>query len=120
MRTRLVAVCLLLSSSAMAIDDLGVRLPGAARKLPVTAGDELAGHKFDCPRDFNDVVKHFRDEFKGRAQVRTGKEMSVAGTRYFHIDNLGDKGGWSGINVYQIRNGSVRITVLPKPTPAKP
>jgi hypothetical protein len=111
MRIWMVAV-LLVSSSAVAADDLGVRLPAAARKVEE--------HKYTCSRDFNDTVKHFRDEFKGRGQVRQTKEMSVAGTRYLHIDNLSDKGGWSGINIYQIRNGAVRITVLPRVIVATP
>jgi hypothetical protein len=102
------AVGLCLWSSALparAVDDLGVRLPASARKV----GD----HKYECARGFDDVEKYFREEYKSSRVIRVGREVVVGQTRYIHIDNQSGKGPWSGVNVYQIKNGAVRVTILP-------
>jgi hypothetical protein len=102
----LLACVLLPCALAARADELGVRLPGGAKKV--------AEHRFEVQRDFDGTIKHFKDEFKGSKSVRIGRDGRVAGVRFLHIDNANDKSAWSGINVYQLKDGLVRVYVLPR------
>jgi hypothetical protein len=87
-------------------EDLGIELTSSARRLEA--------HRYASGRDWEATVKHFRDRFKGNKNVRFSREVSVPTVKYVHIENLVDTGAWQGINIYQMRNGEVRISVLPR------
>jgi hypothetical protein len=38
--------------------------------------------------------------------------------KYIHYANSNEASSWQGINVYQLKNGQVRIYVLPRATAA--
>jgi hypothetical protein len=34
--------------------------------------------------------------------------------KYVHLENLADTGAWQGVNIYQLKNGEVRVYILPR------
>lgn len=91
-------------------EDLGVELTSSARRIEA--------HRYASGRDWDATVKHFRDRFKGNKNVRFSREVSVPTVKYVHIENLVDTGAWQGINLYQMKNGEVRISILPRVSPS--
>ncbi len=112
---RLVTACLLSCAlagpaSAAAPEELGVTLlPSANRIEP---------HRYTAGRDWEATTKFFREKFRSAKNVRTFREVSLPNVKYIHYDNTNETSLWQGINVYQLKNGQVRIYVLPR-TPAK-
>jgi hypothetical protein len=101
-------IVVLTASAALAErhEDLGIELTSTARRLEV--------HRYASGRDWEATVKHFRDRFKGNKNVRWTREVSVPAVKYVHIENLVDTGAWQGINIYQLKTGEVRVSILPR------
>lgn len=125
MRARLVVALVLAltassTSSANGPDDLGITLlPTASRIEP---------HRWSSGRDWEATVKFFKEKFRGLKNVRTYREVSLPNVKYVHYENTNPTSAWQGINVYQLKNGQVRIYLLPRekaasstttPAPAK-
>jgi hypothetical protein len=112
----LVLVVAVAAGPAMAqrLEDLGLELTPYSRRLE--------DHRFVSGRDWDGTVKHFRDRFKGNKSVRWSREVSLPTVKYIHLENLADTGAWQGVNIYQLKNGEVRVYILPRATlsPAKP
>ncbi len=104
-----VAIALALSSSASAAngpEDLGITL------LP--SADKIGEHRYTAGRDYEATTKFFREKFRGLPKVRTYREVSVSNVKYVHYENSNETSAWQGINVYQLKNGQVRIYMLPR------
>jgi hypothetical protein len=106
------ALVVVTSSSALAErqEDLGIELTSTARRIE--------NHRFASGRDWEATVKHFRDRFKGNKNVRWTREVSLPSVKYVHIENLVDTGAWQGINIYQLKTGEVRVSILPREPPS--
>lgn len=101
-------------AAAERLEDLGLELTAYSRRLEA--------HRFVSGRDWDGTVKHFRDRFKGSKTVRWSREVSLPTVKYIHLENLADTGAWRGVNIYQLKNGEVRVYILPRVAPpaAKP
>lgn len=114
--SRLLVVCLLslttsVSALAAAPEDLGITLlPSASRIEP---------HRYNAGRDWEATTKFFREKFRSSKNVRTSREVSLPNVKYVHYENSNESSAWQGINVYQLKNGQVRIYLLPRVTVAK-
>jgi hypothetical protein len=114
--SRLLVVCLLVlttsvSARAAAPEDLGITLlPSATR---------IEAHRYNAGRDWDATTKFFREKFRSANNVRTSREVSLPNVKYVHYENSNEASQWQGINVYQLKNGQVRITLLPRATVAK-
>jgi hypothetical protein len=95
-----------LSALANAPEELGITLlPSASRIEP---------HRYNAGRDWEATTKFFREKFRSAKNVRTGREVSLPNVKYIHYANSNEASAWQGINVYQLKNGQVRIYVLPR------
>lgn len=120
----------LCGSLALCLALAGVVTPASAQdnKRPEVLGLELVQysrrleeHRYVSGRDWDGSVKHFRDKFKGNKSVRWSREVSLPTVKYVHLENLAETGAWQGVNIYQLKTGEVRISVLPRaPKPAAP
>lgn len=100
-----------------------VAVPALAQdsKRPEVLGLELVQYsrriednRYISGRDWDGSVKHFRDKFKGNKSVRWSREVSLPTVKYVHLENLAETGAWQGVNIYQLKTGEVRISVLPR------
>lgn len=109
-RTRSIAavfVLTLAASGAQAAPEAhGLELMNAARKL--------SEGRFQSPRSYEHTLKFFRDKFRGWKNVKWSREVSLPTVKYVHIQNTNSTGSWSGVNIYQLKNGEVRVYVLPR------
>jgi hypothetical protein len=94
-------------AAAERLEDLGLELTQYSRRLEEP-------HRFVSGRDWDGTVKHFRDRFKGNKSVRWSREVSLPTVKYVHLENLADTGAWQGVNIYQLKNGEVRVYILPR------
>jgi hypothetical protein len=92
--------------AAERLEDLGLELTQYSRRLEE--------HRFVSGRDWDGTVKHFRDRFKGNKGVRWSREVSLPNVKYVHLENLAESGAWQGVNIYQLKNGEVRVSILPR------
>ncbi len=81
---------------------------------------KVDGDRYISGRDFEGSLKHFRDKFRGWKTIRWSREVSLPTVKYVHIENLSDNAPWQGVNIYQLRNGEVRLYVLPRQAKAPP
>ena len=108
-----IASTLGVATSASAAEVHGIELMPRAK--------ELSAGRYESPRDYEHTLKFFRDKFRGWKDVRTFREVSLPTVKYVHIQNNSTNAAWSGINIYQLRSGQVRVYVLPSvPTTAAP
>jgi hypothetical protein len=113
---RLMVVCVLslttsVSALAAAPEDLGMTLlPSATR---------IEAHRYNAGRDWEATTKFFREKFRSAPNVRASREVSLPNVKYIHYENTNEASPWQGINVYQLKSGQVRITLLPRATAAK-
>ena len=75
---------------------------------------KVDGDRYISGRDYEGSLKHFRDKFRGWKTIRWSREVSLPTVKYVHIENLSDNAAWQGVNIYQLRNGEVRLYVLPR------
>jgi hypothetical protein len=90
----------------------GVEMPSWSKKV----GED----RFQSPRNWEKTVKFFSDQFKGWKSIKWHREINLPSVKYVHIENTNKKGDWSGINLYELPNGKVRIYVLKRLEDAKP
>jgi len=110
-----VALAVMSSSSSLAAngpEDLGITL------LPTSS--KIGEHRYSSGRDYEATTKFFKEKFRGLAKVRTYREVSLPNVKYVHYENTNETSAWQGINVYQLKNGQVRIYMLPRLKPAAP
>ena len=114
-RVLFAAVVLAVTSSSLSLaangpEDLGITL------LPTSS--KISEHRYTAGRDYEATTKFFREKFRGLAKVRTYREVSLPNVKYVHYENTNETSAWQGINVYQLKNGQVRIYMLPRSKPA--
>jgi hypothetical protein len=102
---------LLASSSALAQAQRNVEVHGLEL---VAWSKKVDEDRYISGRDFEGSIKHFRDKFRGWKTVKWSREVSLPTVKYVHIENLSENAAWQGVNIYQLRNGEVRLYVLPR------
>lgn len=108
-----IALAATASTSSLAAngpEDLGITLLPSANKI--------GEHRYTSGRDYEATTKFFKEKFRGLAKVRTYREVSLPNVKYVHYENTNETSAWQGINVYQLKNGQVRIYMLPRLKPA--
>ena len=110
-----------LGSIALMLAALSVATPAMAQKVPRPLGVELLPwasrveeNRYKSPRDWDKTLKVFRDRWRRSRSVKIHPIVNLPTVKYVHYESLNAKTRWSGINVYQVGNKGVRITVLPR------
>jgi hypothetical protein len=99
------AALTLVGGPALAADKvLGLEMPSYSKKLEET--------RYQSPRNFEKTVKFFKDYFRGWRGVVWHREVNLPSVKYVHIENKNEKAKWSGVNIYEMPGGKVRIFVL--------
>lgn len=103
---------------------LSLSLPALAESQPKAHGLELVpwskkveDARYQSGRDWEGTLKYFRDKFRGWKGIRWHREVNLPTVKYIHIQNLNAKARWSGVNVYQLPSGEVRMYVLKRVSP---
>ena len=106
---------------ALALAVLSTSSPGLAASGPEELGLELVPYarkigerRYQSQRDYDATLKFFKDKFKNTRAVRFFREVSLPAVKYTHFESTNDKTAWEGVNVYQLKNGEVRVYVLPR------
>lgn len=73
--------------------------------------------RYQSPRSWDKTIEYFYKYFRGWKSVRWHREVNLPTIKYVHIENTNEKGAWSGINIYELPNGKVRIYVLKREAP---
>lgn len=94
--------------------------------VPANAADEPTVHgltlvpwskkigedRYRSSRDWEGTLKYFRERYRGSSHVKWHREVNLPKVKFIHLQSLRDKWGWSGLNIYQLPNGEVRLYVL--------
>jgi len=87
--------------------DLGASLPKWAKKIEA--------HRYRSPWGW-DGTKKWLDRTYGRAEYPRIRIVNKPGVKAFFLRNRYRRGNWSGLNVYRLESGEVRLFVVSKPT----
>ena len=115
-------VCSILLALLLASPVLAGTQPNAYGLDLVPWSKKLEEGRYKSSRDWDGSLKFFRDQFRGWKGIRWHREVNLPTVKYVHIQNLNPKGRWSGVNIYQLPSGEVRMFVLKRlpPEDAKP
>ena len=91
---------------------LGATLPKWARKI--------GEHRFQSPWDWHTTIRWLNKTYTSRAEYPRIRIVNQPGVKAIHLKNARKRGGWEGMNVYQLADGRVRFYVLPKEKPKEP
>lgn len=80
-------------------------LPDTARKV----GED----RYKASGDWESVMKHYKTALPADKYPRRSI-INQPGIKAIHLANPGNKGGWEGLNIYQV-NDEVRISVVRAP-----
>jgi len=106
MKRLLVVVAVLVPAAALAINDVGERVGGAA--IPMYAR-KVAEQRYRVAEDWENIQKFYGREYP-RKSYPWRDIIKQPGIRAFHILNPSGK-GWEGINVYET-NDEIRVYVV--------
>lgn len=110
--------------AAVVLLALTCSLPALAESQPKVHGLELVpwskkieSGRYQSSRDWEGTLKYFRDKLRGWKGIRWHREVNLPTVKYIHIQNLNPKARWSGVNLYQLPSGEVRMYVLRRVRP---
>lgn len=78
---------------------------------------KLEEDRYQSSRDWEGTLRYFREKLRGWKGVRWHREVNLPTVKYVHIQNTNPKAKWSGINIYELPGGRVRMYVLKRITP---
>ncbi len=85
---------------------LGATLPKWARKI--------GEHRFQSPWDWHTTIRWLNKTYASRAEYPRIRIVNQPGVKAIHLKNARKRGGWEGMNIYQLQDGRVRFYVLPR------
>lgn len=68
--------------------------------------------RYRSGRDWEGTLKFFQERFRGSSNVKWHREVNLPKVKLIHLQSLRDTWQWSGLNIYQLPNGEVRLYVL--------
>lgn len=68
--------------------------------------------RYRSARDWKGTLKFFKERFRGSSHVKWHREVNLPKVKFVHLQSLREKWNWSGLNIYQLPNGEVRLYVL--------
>ena len=87
---------------------LGAPLPQWSR--------EIGEHRFRAPSNWSQTQTWFNRNYNARQFPRI-RIVNQPGIKAIHLANRTGRGDWSGMNIYELENGEVRIFVLRRADP---
>lgn len=101
-----VAICLMAAPTQAANEptEHGLTLVPWSKKIEES--------RYRSARDWEGTLKFFRERFRGSPHVKWHREVNLPKVKFIHLQSLREKWKWSGLNIYQLPNGEVRLYVL--------